>query len=165
MLPDDPTDDFVFEDLAPLTKRVVIGADVFWLTEASEDAHVRYQTARARTLKIKDDSVVGVEGAGSVEPLLVSRCLYRGGKDGTLPLKDGAPDQGHLVPEPVIRLWPARVVKPLYDWINLVSALDGKDTEEGLTKQISFLQKRLDKLRGTKGVLPNGAAEEAVPTS
>lgn len=104
-------------DLQPRQIEVQIGDKSYVLKEASEDAAAKYQNALFRSTTLGPDmKPVKVDGLADIEPLLVSLCLYDG--------------EGNLVPLDVIRSWPARIVKKLYQWVRENSDLEGGEGEE-----------------------------------
>jgi hypothetical protein len=106
-MPDDVTD---LGDLAPVTVDYFIGGKPFQLREATSDGAAKFRNAAAGTARITDGKVSGVGNVGDLEPLLVSLCLFDG---------DGKP-----VPLSVVRQWPGRVVRKLFDKAKTISGLD-----------------------------------------
>lgn len=143
--------DFDFADLEPVRLSFKIGKRTYVLCEADGDAGAKYRSAAARSARLNDGKVVGVEGIGDIEPLLVSKCLYDTDDKGNLRVDDDdKPIKKYLVPEGTIRSWPDRVQKALFNKIKEISGLDETDTLEKLDKQITNLQKKRQKLLADK---------------
>lgn len=143
-------------DLTPHKEKVVMGRDIYWLHEALEEDVVKYNNARAKSARMVDGKVVGVDGAADIEPFLVSLCLYKATTDGSFPyLPNGVdPDPKARVPLTWIRKQVGRVVSRLFNRIKAVSELDD-ETEEGLIRQLKDLQDRLVALRKNKESVGN----------
>jgi len=115
-------------DLQPRQIKVEIGDKSYVLKEASEDAAAKYQNALFRSTTLGPDmKPVKVDGLADIEPLLVSLCLYDG--------------EENLVPLDVIRSWPARIVKKLYQWVRENSDLEGGEGDEGEDREEERLGK------------------------
>jgi hypothetical protein len=148
--------EMVFDDLAPAEVPVRIGGERFVLREASGDAAAKYNNARMRAHKLQDGALVGLDGVGDLEPLLVSLCLYKADKDGGLPLtKAGDADPRFLVPQEQIRRWKGNVQHALFDKAKELSPwLIQAPTPEALREQIALLQKQLEVLEKAKAAEP-----------
>jgi len=143
--------DFDFADLEPVRLSIKIGKKPFVLCEADGDAGAKYRSAAARSARLNDGKVIGVEGIGDIEPLLVSRCLYYADEQGRLRVDDDdKPVRKYLVEEGTIRSWPDRVQKALFNKVKEISGLDETDTIEKIEKQIANLQKKRAKLLADK---------------
>jgi cell division protein FtsB len=132
----------------------------YLLREASADAVAKYNSARSRTVKIEDGEVVGVQGAGELEPLLVSYCLYHAevvkddegivveGPDGVPELQLATDSKGRprLENLSVIQSWPGRVVTALHNLAKQISEIDLDDNLESLYKQRRKLDKQIKKM-------------------
>lgn len=142
---DDPRTDIDFDSLEPIRIKVSYRGKRYWLTEASEDAATKYRDRSIKAAKMYDGKVVGMEGGAEVEPFLVSLCLYEADpKDGSLRLTSlGDPNPEFLVPMSVVKSWPSRVVKPLYNRVREASDLTETDTVETVQKAIGKLQRKL----------------------
>lgn len=141
------------DDATPHCEPVQIGLTKYWLHEASEGDAVVFSSARARSARMVDGKVVGVDNIGEISPLLVSLCLFRAAADGTFPrLSDGSPDLKSRVPVAEVKRLPARIVRQLFDRALLVSELKDaeEETEEDLEKKIRELQSKLFKMRTGK---------------
>lgn len=137
----DEQQSFDFDDITPQERPVNIGGRRYLVREASEGVATRYRNAVMRAGKMADGVVVGIEGLADAEPLLVSLCMFEvmtGNGDGQEPYRP--------VLLKTVRDWPARVVKPIFEWIKLVSALDEAETKEVLFKRIAEAKKKLKKL-------------------
>lgn len=92
---------------------VTLGKGKYTLREADEDAACKWRNATMSKMKMEDGKFSGSDGIADVEPLLVGSCLFNG--------------DGKAVGEAFIRTLPARIVKPLFDWIQEVSGLKEKE--------------------------------------
>ena len=131
------------DDVLPVEVPVQYGGKAYLLKEATGDASCRWRNAALKTAKLgPDGKPVSLEGVADLDPLLVSLCLFE---------PDGKP-----VPLPVIRSWPARVQKRLYEKAKSISQLgdagdgDGADTAEGLETKIAELREKLNRLEDIK---------------
>lgn len=129
------TEPLDFSDLAPRYEPVR-GPDGrnYILMEATADAAVRYRNAAARAGKWADGKVVGFENIADAEPLLVALCLAETNDRGEMRLKhDNTPI---TVAEGLIRKWPHRVLKRLFDRVKVLSPdLFPELTREELVKE------------------------------
>jgi hypothetical protein len=132
------SDKFEF-DMDPVQKSVTVGGESYVVKEASGDASVKFRNAMLACMKWNTEGGVNeARGLATVEPLLVSLCLFRLDKDG----------KEHKVPEVVVRQWPSRVQKSLFTWIKKVSELDEEDTSlEALLEQREDLDEQIAKLQ------------------
>ena len=118
----------------------------YLLCEASGDAVAKFNNARSKTAKLRDGQVVGVDGVGELECLLVSYCLFHAQEDPN----DAA---GLILTDPVeaenlqvIKAWPSRVTRKLYDTARKISEIDMDDSLESLHKQRDELTKQIEKI-------------------
>jgi hypothetical protein len=142
------SEEWILDDLEPQQVKVKIKDKHYHLREASADAAVKFRNATLKAAKMSDGKVVGMENLADAEPLLVSLCLYKAGKDEELVLApDGNPDSRQLVPQQTIRGWPDRTQKVLFDKIKEMSpTLEGKETLESLDKKIELFTKARQEL-------------------
>ena len=130
-------DELDFDNLIPVEIPLSICAKKYLLREATGATATEFRNmAIACSEYGSDGKLAKIRGVASVEPFLVSRCLFS---------EDGKP-----VDRKVIEAWPARVQKRLFQKIKDISDLNETDTVESLEKQIGELQKKLDELRGDK---------------
>lgn len=117
-------------DLAPKEVPITFQGKNYILIEASEEAAVKYRNASMKAMRMEDGKLVRIEGIADVEPLLVSLCLVTA--EGRAPIS-----------EKVIRGWPARVVKQLFDRCMEMNPdiREKPPTKESLDDQIQKLQK------------------------
>lgn len=135
--------DLDFSSLAPIELPVKYAGRDYVLREASEADAAEWRNANARSARMQDGKVVGVDGIANSQALLVSRCL-----------RDAA--TGKNVDVPTIRTWVSRAVKRIFDKAVEISDLREKpETEEELVKAISEAQEKLDLLRKGKAVEGN----------
>lgn len=103
-----------FDDLAPQSVAVTIKGQKYVLREATEEAARQYRNAQYRSMKMgpdgKPSSLDGMADTGSI---LVSGCLFAVTATGESP-----------VPLTAVRLWPARIVGPLFERAKFLSNLD-----------------------------------------
>lgn len=165
-----------FNDIKPIAKKIGIDGVVYFLLEASEDVAVTFRNAAFRGARFSEGKIAGIDNPADMEPLLVSMCLCYsddmpdgvGGTKKTIRLKQirrpgmtqpvEVPD---TVPIQVIKSWPSRVVKPIFDLAKKISHLDDADgdTVEGLNKQILELQEKRQKL--LEGKTPESHAKNS----
>jgi hypothetical protein len=153
-------------DAEPVQVDVVIQKRHYVLREADGESAVKYRNASMRAARMSDGKVVGVEGAADCEPLLVSLCLYQVDPNtGQIRYtREGDPDKRYLVPLHLIKRWPSRIQRRLFDKVKEISDLGERpETEEQLVKEIGRLQRRLKKLREDKAELTRNG-QEADPT-
>jgi hypothetical protein len=143
-------DSLIFDDLQPIQKTVKVGETNYILKEASAATAAQYRSACVRAARMQDGKVVGMEGIGEVEPLLVSLCLFETNKEGQI---------FRSVPITTVKSWRARIVKILFEKAKEISELDEKETEEILTKRLTEIQKKLDDFRAAKEADAQGAKE------
>jgi len=99
---------------------VKIAGKEYVLKEASGDVAVTYRDALLACTTLGDNFKPSkIEGMASTEALLVSLCLFQVGVEG----------KQTPVSETVIRSWPNKIIKPLYNKAKEISELD--ETEEG----------------------------------
>lgn len=130
---------FDFGDLTPREDTFTLYGKEYVLREASADAACKYRNAIIRGAKFSDGKISGADGLADAEPLLVSLCLFE------------KTDKGdRAVPINVVRGWPNRVQKPLFDRIKEISELVEEDDEKDLYKRRDDIQKRIDELEKAK---------------
>ena len=109
----------------------------------------KYKSLMQQTIKFNEDRST-IEGAGDIEPIMVSICSFEIKADGT---------RGPLVKEDVVRSWPYKAIKKVFDWIIESSDLKEEPTIESLTKEITTLQKKLAKLQKGQTDVKNDQTE------
>lgn len=140
--------ELVYEDLEPIRIPFRVKKHRYILVEASEDAARKYRNAGARSARMADGKVIGVDGIADVQSLLVSLCVFIPDDHGRVRLyKDDIPDQRFRVELDTVRGWSAKTVKDLFNRIKEISDLNEDDTEETLAKRIEEDTKRLNELR------------------
>lgn len=127
-----------FDDLTLIEIPVSINKEKFFLREATEDAARQYRNASVAAARMEDGKVVGVSGVGDIQSLLISLCLFTA-------------DTGKNIPLSVVRGWPSRIVRPLFDKAKEISQLDEKDTAATLEEKITKLQEQLSSIKATNG--------------
>lgn len=150
---DDESQEIIdFGDLAPWSKKVRIGKDIFTVREASAEAGAKYRNKAAQAAKLNDaGKVVGVDNPADVEPYLVHLCLFYDKQN-----KPGDPAGGTTeanVPLDRVKSWKYSIVKQLFDRIVKVSGLREDEEDE------VFLQKRIDEDTQKLKQLRNGKQE------
>lgn len=136
-------EELVFDDLQPIEIPVRIAGKQYVLREASTDAATKYRNAVLKSTRLdRDGHAMSLDGSADVEPLLVSMCLFE------------VNDKGETLNRPVnvsvVKTFPSKVTKELYDRVRAISGLGAEDTEEELEKEIKDLQERLEELREKK---------------
>ncbi len=147
-------DEFDFSDLKTAEKVLKYKGETYVVTEASTAAAVAYRNASLKCAKLSDGKVIGMDGAADLEPLLVNLCTFKTNPAGERTMEN--------VPITTIRSWPARIIKPVFEWIKEVSELSDNETPDDLRKQIAKLQEKLDKLETND---PKGEPSDTTPTS
>lgn len=131
-------DEFDFGDLAPIEVPCTIGGKKYTLREASGDAACKYRNALLKATKLgTDGKPTSIDGMADAEPLLVSLCLFTA--------------ENTAVPVQVVRSWPQRIQKRLFDEAKRISQLDERDTPASIEEKILKLQEERAKLLSTNG--------------
>lgn len=130
----------VFDSLEPITVPVKIAGEDYILKEAGEASASRYLNELMKTTRVVESADgnkhATMDGISNTEALLVSLCLFK---------LDGKTGATKNVDINLIRSWPHRIVKPLYERAELISGLKKVETEESLTKQLKDTQEKLKK--------------------
>lgn len=154
-----------FDSLELIQKKLTLAGQAHVMVEASEAVAVRFNSARGKATRMVKGEVVGVEGAGELQPLLVSLCLYRATKEGELPRnKDGEPDPRFLVPERTVRGLPSRIVKKMFKWIRETSDLDEVENKEVLEQRLKETQEKLAAFSNGHAETPAKNGHDALPS-
>jgi len=129
--------EFDFDDLALIEVPVKIAGKEYLLREASgEDARI-YNNARMQGVQMEGEKILSLpEDSAGIPSLLVSRCLWET-KDGKATVR---------VALNKVRGFPSRIIGPLFEKAKEISGLED-DTEETISKQMSELRKRLERIR------------------
>lgn len=112
--------------LEPVAVEVDFGGKKYVLREASEEAAIAYKDFIAAASKLNDNGkLVGVSGVSGSESLLVSKCLFELYEHG------GAAKERPVLLS-VVRSWPSRRVRPLFDRVMAISEIWGtkKDSDK-----------------------------------
>ncbi len=157
--------DFDSPDLAPRTMPVKYRGVEYELREATESAAIKYRDTFITRAKFNDEGKFsGVGAISEGEALLVSMCLYEKLPNGQFKIGPDGRDISCRLEE--IKGWPAKVVKPLFNWVRKNSDLvEQPDTPEELEDQISKLQQRLVKVRRGEKDGPKGRPSTGADTS
>jgi hypothetical protein len=122
----------VFDDLSLRTEKVMLGGHEYELREATGEAATTYRNAMLKATQLgPNGKPKSLDGFANAEPLLVSLCLFK---------KDGV--GWSSVDLDVIKSWPSRVQKELFNRAKEMSDLDENENADALYKQ----RERLDKL-------------------
>lgn len=130
-----------YGDLEPQEYHFKFRGKSYVLREASADAGVKYQNKQLAASKLGTDGKAYLgEGFADSQPYLVSLCLF----EKTVVNGDVSerPVMGSLV-----RSWPNKLVKELFETAKEMSGLNEKDTEDSLVKEIADRQVKLDAIR------------------
>jgi len=116
-------------DLSLIEIPVTIGERAYILREASGDAACKYRNALLSCTDLDPNTgkPVRITGMANVEPLLVSLCLFY-------------EDTGASVPLGVIKSWPSRILKSLFEKTKDISDLGEETDEEELEKAIKLVE-------------------------
>lgn len=127
-----------FDDPTLREVPVKIGDKRFVLREASGDAACKWRNSILKATKLVDGKPASMDGLADGEPYLVSLCLFELNADG-LELRP--------VPLHVVRSWPARVQKALFERVKSMSDLDDAEDAGALEKTIADAQEKLSRIR------------------
>ena len=159
---DDPYADIVFADPAPKSVNVTVAGQRYVLKEATEDAHVAWDSARSAGARLEDGVLTGMGETPKADLLLLSKCLFKvGGKDGRTETQVG---------EVVLKGWASRVVQPLVTRLKIISGIDVQETADVIRKRMAADAKKLAKLEagrgedsGPKGSPPDSPDDSGTP--
>jgi hypothetical protein len=144
-------DPMAFDDPDPKFVPVTVKGEKYRLYEASADAAIRFRNSAAKSARLKDGKVVGVDGVADSELVLVANCLFHTNDNGDL----GAPASEHK-----IRGWRVAVLKGMFERVKEMSdGLVDPSTPESLREQIAELQRQLAEAEA--GGSPGKAAPSA----
>lgn len=130
-----------FSDLALIEIPVKFPNKTYTLREASGDIATSYRNRAMACSKFGENGkIVAIEGMADLEPYLVHCCLLD--------------EEGNRLPEAMIRNWPARIVKDLFNKAKEISGLD-EESEESLLKQRESIDAKLAALKSRKDQLKN----------
>lgn len=109
------------------------------LREASEDAHLDYQTTVMRSTKFSGDKDVKpviekMDGLLEADSVLVAGCLFEVGKEGSVGIN-------------FVRKMPHRIISELAKTAKKISGMSDEETSSSLQKQIEELTKRMEAAR------------------
>ena len=122
-----------FDSLDLAEVPIKVGDKDFILREASGKAAVAWRNARTDAIRLKDGKPVGAKNLASVDPLLVSLCLFD--------------SEGNGVPLATILGWPDRVQKQLYDRVKLISNISELgEGVEALKAQRKLLDEQIESI-------------------
>lgn len=110
-----------FDTLEPTRVPVRIGTTKYILQEADEDTATKFRNLATKGMTMQDGKMSFGSGLGDMEPFLVSRCLWELNEDGSI---------RRQAPEQLVRSWPSRVVKPIFDEAKRISLLDEQESPE-----------------------------------
>ena len=124
----------------------VVGPDKnnYVLREASGDSVARFNNARGRCVQFKDGGMSSVDGQGDLEAFLVSLCLFHIKDDcDTSDPSTWTADVKKSVKAPIIRAWPERVVRPLFEKAKEISEVDEPEDLKTLQEQRNKLDEQI----------------------
>ncbi len=120
-----------FGDVTLAEVPVKISNVKYVLREASGDTATQWRNARTNAIKMVNGQVAGAANIASIDPFLVSLCLFD--------------EAGVLVPLKKIQSWPDRVQKDLYERVKLISHLsEAGESIEALKEQQKLLAKQIE---------------------
>lgn len=148
-------------DLEPVQIPYKIKGEVYILKEASGDAAVKWRNAQFRATKFgPEGKLSSVDGMSDTEPYLVSLCLFKLTTKGNQPVE--VP-----VPAAIIRSWPNKIQKLLFDKVVEISNLKEEETVESIQTEIKELEERtlakIDELRKKLADAATGLNHEGDP--
>lgn len=125
-----------FSNLELIELPVKVGDTNYTLREALEATAVIWRNSNMAAATFRDGGISGFRGIADSEPLLVSLCLFD--------------ESGNNVKLSVVKGWPARVVKKLFEKAKEISELgEMEDT-------IKQLEEKLQKAKETEEAAKNG---------
>lgn len=130
---------FIFNSIEPLSVLATIGGEEFVVREASAGIVAKYRNHQMRATKFADGKMVGVDGAASSDPYLLSLCMWKGTDPVGLDKLLG---------------WPERVVKPLIKWVKDNSGLSEQSITE-LKAEVAILEKKIAELEEKESIGKN----------
>ena len=142
-------DEIRFDDLTPAEVPVAIGGKTYVLREASGDAAVAYRNATMAGARIHESGTV-LGSAADAEPILIAKCLFQRIEqpDGTIKERPVSVD--------IIRSWPSRVSRKLFDRAKLISGLGEQDESmDDLMKQKAEVERKLALLESDENPTSN----------
>jgi hypothetical protein len=113
-----------FSGLEPIEIPVTIGDTNYILMEASGDSSAKFRNMMLNNTELVDGKPTKVTNYANVESYLVFLCLRYADGD----------KKDKQVPHEVVKRWPARVVKKLYETAKEISELDEDDDDEEQAK-------------------------------
>lgn len=151
-----------YDSLEPIEIPVFYKKKTYILREVSEGGYGDYQNAIFKSFRVNEAGrPIPGEGMSESDTLLVSKCLYQADEQGHLRVSaNGDPDPRWLVGLAVLKSWPRRVVKDLYQQVRTISGMDERRSPEEIKKELLKLQRDYDELAGTNGK-PSAADEPA----
>jgi hypothetical protein len=119
-------EDILFDDLTPKVKRIPnLNGKEYVLLEPTEGDAVAYRNAVMKSVRMADGKMIGLVDAAEVEPLLVSKCIRE-----VVPNPKTGVEERRPVQIQVVRGWPSKVVKRLFNDAKEMGELDEKDSKE-----------------------------------
>lgn len=133
-----------FDDISLKEIPVSIERKKYVLREATGDTACRYRNAVLHCTELgPEGSPATIKGLADVEPFLVSLCLFETCLD-----ERGNPTSERSVPVSVIRKWPSRVQKALFERAKEISELSEEEEDlESLTKKRKEVNEKIVKLQ------------------
>lgn len=132
--------DLMLDDLEPVEHKFTFREKEYILCEASGDAACKWRNALTQAAKIGPDGrPVALGAVADTEPLLISLCLFED-------VEEKGQHKRKNVQQSVIRSWPNRLQRRLFDTIQDISELVEKETPESIREKINSLQERLEEL-------------------
>lgn len=123
----------VFDDLTLHEEKVMLGKDEYVLREASGEAATIYRNAMLKATKLGENGKPeSLDGFADAEPLLVSLCLFK---------REGVGFGSVSVN--VVKSWPSRVQKKLFERAKEISDLDETDDIDKLREQRAKVDKQI----------------------
>lgn len=131
-----------FDDLSPTERPVSIGGKSYVLKEASADSVCKWRNNMMKSAKLgPDGKPVSMDGIADSEPYLVSLCLFERDTDKEGKVRDRS------VPVNVVRGWPNRIQRALFQVVRNISDLGDDDSAEAIEQRIAADTERLNVMR------------------
>jgi hypothetical protein len=148
--------DFDKDSLGLVQIPITFNGKRYWLVEAFGDAVAEYRNALMSGAKINTNAdgkpkTMSMGSMADAALILVSKCLFGAADDGTIRTDAfNNVDIRYRVPLSTVRVWPNRVLEPLFDKVKQISGIDEADSVETLEKKIAELTRRLTVLKKSK---------------
>ncbi len=134
------SEEFRFDDLAPVAIPVTFRGKHYVLTEASAGDVLAWRIRQYQHARFDAEGNAterSVQDVFESQTFLVSCCLYLADRPGAPPLDaEDNLDRSKRVPLEMVRAWPDRIIDKLLEKVMAISELNVKETKEALEKRL-----------------------------